>query len=66
MGHEYLFSLVSAFAGKQTFRIFNSNVCLILKADGQVKAILVSNRPMADIKPADGQTIAARRMFRVK
>ena len=42
------------------------NVCFILKADVQVKAILVSNRPMADIKPADGQTIAARRMFRVK
>ncbi len=41
---------MSAFAGKQTFRTINSNVRLILKADVQVKVLLVSYRPKADIR----------------
>jgi hypothetical protein len=32
---KYTICRMSAFAGKQTFRALNSNVCFILKADGQ-------------------------------
>ena len=44
-------TLMSAFAGKQTFRMLNSNVRLILKADVQVKVKLDSYRPEADSQP---------------
>jgi len=40
---------MSAFAGKQTLRTINSNVCLILKADVQEKVMIGCNRPKIEI-----------------